>query len=127
MLRRAALALALVSLLLPGNLLAGVLQDAGAGCESQSCGCAAPPADESSPAWAEVCCCATQPMPAPGERPNQPLQQAQGGATPELDALQPGTMLPFVPVRADQPAVRMALAGFGPPGTLFLRYHSLRL
>lgn len=127
MLRHVAFALALVSFLLPGNLLAGALQDAGSGCESQGCGCSAPPAAESSLVWAEVCCCATQPMPAPGDRPNQPLQQAQAGATPELSALQPGTVIPSVPVRAAQPAICIALAVPEPPGLLFLRYQSLRL
>lgn len=126
MLRRAAMALSLISLLLPGHLLAGSLQDAGSGCAGESCGCSAP-ADGPSPVWTEACCCATQPMPAPAEWPKQPLQQAQAGAELEHAALPPGATLPWAPAYAQQPTFRMALAGPGPPDTLFLRFHSLRL
>ena len=127
MLRRAALALAAVPLLFPGNLLAAVVQASAGTCEGQGCGCPAPDQDGSSPALKERCCCEAQPAPAPQDKPFDPLLTPKGSPAlvAALDVL--ATAIPGASSLHDRSGERPAYLAQAPPDPLFLRYHSLRL
>lgn len=126
MLRRTALACAAALVLVPGNLLAGALASSSVTCEERGCGCPTP-LDEALPSWTEPCCCAAQPMPAPADRPADPLQAPEASAhvatSPHAaDAGLPGADVPSVRIHG-----RPVCHAQAPPDPLYLRFHNLRL
>lgn len=127
MLRPAVTAVASLLFLLPGNLVAAMLQTAVPTCATQGCGCPAPDREESSPAWTEDCCCQAQPAPAPENRPDLPLQTPRESSRSDMAPALAAAVIPGADALADQGVERPAYLAHAPPDPLFQRHHVLRL
>ena len=127
MLRPTVLALASLLFLLPGNLVATVLQTAVPTCEAQGCGCPAPDPDDSSPAWSQDCCCQAQPAPVPENRPSLPLQTPQESPRSDISPALVSAVVPGADLVLDRGVERPAYLAHAPPDPLFQRRHVLRL
>lgn len=119
-------ALAVALLLVPGNLLAGVLGSAAAVCEADGCGCPPPDPGDSAPAWRQDCCCEAQPAPEPLQPPAPPLKPAQEALGGD-DAALAATPLDIVHISLARLSLRPMLPARTPPDPIFLRYRNLRL